>query len=81
MAKYAGNYDTMLCIGEAMLFRFYGVTRCYNGIIRYTAGTLLKLGGISTRIDKMRTYRDNIRPNVFTTSTDVEAATTHLRVS
>jgi hypothetical protein len=41
----------------------------------------MKLGNGSPRIDKKRTYSDSIRPYVFTTSTDVEAATTQLRVS
>jgi len=34
-----------------------------------------------TGIDKMITCLDSIRPHVFTTSTDVDAATTQLGVS
>jgi hypothetical protein len=55
--------------------------RCCNLVIRYTASTLLKLESGNTRKDKIRTYNDGIRPNVFTTSTNVEAATTQLGVS
>jgi hypothetical protein len=55
--------------------------RCCNGIIRCTVGTMQKLGSGNTRIDKISTCSDSIRPYVFTTSTDVEAATTHFRVS
>jgi len=55
--------------------------RCCNEVIRYSHGTTLRQRSVRTGIDKIRTCRDSITPHVFTTSTDVDAATTQLEVS